>query len=71
MIFGFPCITLIKWLLVTPVQFIIGARFYRGAYKSLKRGTANMDVLVVMGTTASYGYSVREAGGNDWRGRGR
>src|SRR5699024_2993822 len=36
----------------TPVQFILGWQFYRGAYKNLKNFTANMDVLVVMGTTA-------------------
>jgi len=58
MVLGFPCITLLKWLLVTPVQFVIGARFYRGAWKSLRRGSANMDVLVALGTTASYLYSV-------------
>lgn len=57
-IMGFPCITLVKWVLVTPVQFVIGARFFRGAYRSLKRGTANMDVLVALGTLASYVYSV-------------
>ncbi|KAG1659065.1 hypothetical protein FOA52_012066 [Chlamydomonas sp. UWO 241] len=58
MVFGFPCVTLLKWILVTPVQFIIGARFYRGSWKALRRGTANMDVLVALGTTASYLYSV-------------
>lgn len=44
--------------LATPVQFIIGYRFYSGAYKSLRGGGANMDVLVVMGTSAAYFYSV-------------
>ncbi|GAX78867.1 hypothetical protein CEUSTIGMA_g6306.t1 [Chlamydomonas eustigma] len=57
-LFGFPCITLLKLVLVTPVQFYVGARFYRGAFKSLRRGSANMDVLVAMGTTAAYVYSV-------------
>ena len=66
MILGFPCVTLLKWILVTPIQFVIGARFYKGAYKSLRRGSANMDVLVAMGTTASYAYSVREGGGCGW-----
>ncbi|MDD3840562.1 MAG: heavy metal translocating P-type ATPase [Clostridia bacterium] len=42
----------------TPVQFIIGYRFYKGAYKSLKGGSANMDVLVAMGTSAAYFYSI-------------
>ena len=58
MVLGVPCVTLLKWILVTPVQFVIGARFYKGSYKSLRRGSANMDVLVAMGTSASYLYSV-------------
>lgn len=45
-------------ILATPVQFIIGYRFYKGAFKSLKGGGANMDVLVSMGTSAAYFYSV-------------
>lgn len=48
----------LKWALVTPVQFVLGRRFYVGAYRSLKRKSANMDVLVVLGTTAAYVYSV-------------
>jgi len=44
--------------LATPVQFILGKKFYVGAYKSLRNRVANMDVLVVLGTTAAYGYSV-------------
>ena len=44
--------------LATPVQFIAGARFYKGAYKSLRGGGANMDVLIVMGTSAAFFYSV-------------
>ena len=44
--------------LATPVQFIIGYRFYKGAYNSLKGGGANMDVLVSMGTSAAYFYSI-------------
>ena len=47
-----------QWLLATPVQFYIGRRFYRGAYNSLRGGGANMDVLVVMGTSAAYFYSI-------------
>ncbi len=45
-------------LLATPVQFIIGYRFYKGAFNSLKGGGANMDVLVSLGTSAAYFYSV-------------
>ena len=45
-------------LLATPVQFIIGYRFYKGAYNSLRGGGANMDVLVAMGTSAAYFYSI-------------
>jgi Cu+-exporting ATPase len=47
-----------QWALATPVQFLIGARFYKGAYKSLRGGGANMDVLIAMGTSAAYFYSV-------------
>jgi cation transport ATPase len=57
-ILGFPCNQLVKWVLTTPVQFWIGWRFHRGAWKALRRGGANMDVLVSMGTNASYIYSV-------------
>ncbi len=49
------------WLqlaLTTPVQFIIGRRFYIGAFKALRHGYANMDVLVALGTTAAYALSV-------------
>ncbi|MDA8352597.1 MAG: heavy metal translocating P-type ATPase [Firmicutes bacterium] len=49
-----------QFLLATPVQFYIGAPFYRGAYRALKNGSANMDVLVVLGTSAAYFYSVAE-----------
>lgn len=49
---------LLQFILATPVQFIAGYQFYRGAYKSLKNGSANMDVLVALGTTAAYLYSV-------------
>nr|PZN04597.1 MAG: heavy metal translocating P-type ATPase [Bacillota bacterium] len=44
--------------LATPVQFGIGYRYYRGAYHNLKNGTANMDVLVALGTSAAYFYSL-------------
>ncbi len=51
------------WLqlaLATPVQFVIGWQFYKGAYKNLSNKTANMDVLVALGTSAAYFYSVAE-----------
>ncbi|PID15895.1 copper-translocating P-type ATPase [Sporosarcina sp. P34] len=47
-----------QWILATPVQFWIGAIFYKGAYAALRNGSANMDVLVVLGTSAAYFYSV-------------
>jgi len=49
---------LLQFILATPVQIIAGYQFYRGAYKALKNGSANMDVLVALGTTAAYLYSV-------------
>ncbi len=48
----------LQWLLATPVQFWVGARFYRGAWNSLRGGGANMDVLVALGTSAAYFYSL-------------
>lgn len=47
-----------QFALATPVQFIAGWQFYRGAFKNLRHGTANMDVLVALGTSAAYFYSV-------------
>lgn len=48
----------LQFILATPVQIGGGLQFYRGAYHALKSGSANMDVLVAMGTTAAYGYSL-------------
>ncbi|MDD3528458.1 MAG: cation transporter, partial [Gallionellaceae bacterium] len=48
----------LQWLLATPVQFWAGWRFYEGAWKSLRGGGANMDVLVALGTSAAYFYSL-------------
>lgn len=45
-------------VLVTPIQFLIGARFYKGAYHAIKTNAPNMDVLVAMGTTAAFALSV-------------
>ncbi|WP_010530267.1 heavy metal translocating P-type ATPase [Lentibacillus jeotgali] len=50
-----------QFALATPVQFIIGWQFYVGAYKNLRNGGANMDVLVALGTSAAYFYSLYEA----------
>jgi Cu+-exporting ATPase len=47
-----------QWALATPVQFWLGARFYVGAFKSLRGGSGNMDVLVALGTSAAYGLSL-------------
>lgn len=44
-------------LLDTPVQFIIGWRFYKGTYDAIRNRMGNMDTLVALGTTAAYGYS--------------
>ncbi|KAJ0267240.1 hypothetical protein HA466_0010980 [Hirschfeldia incana] len=49
---------IIRCVLATPVQFVIGWRFYYGSYKSLRRGSANMDVLIALGTNAAYFYSL-------------
>ncbi|UPT58708.1 heavy metal translocating P-type ATPase [Geobacillus thermoleovorans] len=48
-------------LLATPVQFYIGGPFYVGAYRALRNKSANMDVLVALGTSAAYVYSLYEA----------
>ena len=51
----------VNWLffaLATPVQFYVGWDYYVGAYKSLRNGSANMDVLVAMGSSTAYIYSV-------------
>jgi len=45
------------FLLATPVQFIAGAAFYRGAWSALKNRTSNMDTLIALGTSAAYFYS--------------
>ncbi|MCH8889209.1 heavy metal translocating P-type ATPase [Patescibacteria group bacterium] len=48
----------IYWILSTPIQFIIGKQFYRNAWAAVRVGSANMDVLVVLGTSAAYFYSM-------------
>jgi P-type Cu+ transporter len=48
----------VQLALATPVQFVVGKQFYVGAYKALKNKSANMDVLVALGTSAAYFYSL-------------
>jgi len=48
----------LQWLLATPVQFWLGARFYRAGWKALAAGSGNMDLLVAVGTSAAYGLSL-------------
>ncbi len=50
----------VQFLLATPVQFIFGARFYVAAWKAVRAGAGNMDLLVALGTSAGYGLSVYE-----------
>lgn len=45
-------------IVAAPVQFYVGWQYYVGAYKSLRNGSANMDVLVAMGSTVAYVYSI-------------
>ncbi|WP_275672342.1 heavy metal translocating P-type ATPase [Thermomonas alba] len=47
-----------QWLLATPVQFWLGARFYRAGFAALRARSGNMDQLVALGTSAAYGLSV-------------
>lgn len=46
------------WFLATPVQFYVGWDYYHGGYKALRNGAANMDVLVALGSSAAYLYSI-------------
>ncbi|MDP3677508.1 MAG: heavy metal translocating P-type ATPase, partial [Methylotenera sp.] len=48
----------LQWALATPVQFWLGARFYKAGWNALKAGAGNMDLLVALGTSAAYGLSV-------------
>src|SRR5881296_3781195 len=45
------------FVLATPVQFVAGWRFYHGTWDAIKNRSANMDVLIALGTTAAWGYS--------------
>ena len=57
----------LQLLLATPVQFFAGWPFYRGAWSALRNSSANMDVLVALGTSAAYFFSIAQlvAGGGD------
>ncbi len=48
----------LQFLLATPVQFVLGARFYKAGWHALKAGTGNMDLLVAIGTSAGWGLSM-------------
>ncbi|MFY2248550.1 heavy metal translocating P-type ATPase [Priestia megaterium] len=48
----------VQLALATPVQFVVGKQFYIGAFKALRNKSANMDVLVALGTSAAYFYSL-------------
>jgi P-type Cu+ transporter len=49
---------LVMFALATPVQFYVGWQYYVGAFKALRNGSANMDVLIAMGSSVAYAYSV-------------
>lgn len=53
-----PYIGIVSFILTTPVQFIVGAGFYKGLWSALKMKTFNMDSLIAIGTTTAYVYSV-------------
>lgn len=55
---GISLCDLFMFLLATPVQFIVGRRFYRAAWMGVKHGSLGMDALVVMGTSSAYIFSV-------------
>ncbi|CAM9299244.1 unnamed protein product, partial [Ectocarpus fasciculatus] len=55
---GISLCDLVMFLLATPVQFVVGRRFYRAAWMGVKHGSLGMDALVVMGTSSAYLFSV-------------
>jgi len=57
-----------QFVLTTPIQFGVGSYFYVDAYKALNGGSANMSVLVALGTSAAYFYSVAATFFSDWLG---
>jgi Cu+-exporting ATPase len=48
----------VMFVLATPVQFYVGKQYYIGAFKALRNRSANMDVLIAMGSSAAYFYSI-------------
>jgi len=52
-----PWFNWLLWLLATPVQFYTGRGYYTGGFKSIRNGSANMDVLVALGSSTAYFYS--------------
>jgi Cu+-exporting ATPase len=55
---GYDIAGWVQFLLATPVQVIIGARFYVAAWKAVRNGAGNMDLLVALGTSTAYVYSI-------------
>jgi P-type Cu+ transporter len=53
-----PWVDYLLWALATPVQFYVGWQFYVNGFKSIRNGSANMDVLVALGSSAAYFYSI-------------
>ncbi|NLH09085.1 MAG: copper-translocating P-type ATPase [Chloroflexi bacterium] len=53
-----PWVNYLMWALATPVQFYVGWQYYEGGFKALRNGSANMDVLVALGSTVAYVYSI-------------
>ena len=53
-----PWVNWLMFVLATPVQFYVGWQYYVGAYKSLRNRSANMDVLIAMGSSVAYFYSI-------------
>lgn len=57
-LFEWPGLDWLFFALATPVQFYVGWQYYVGAYKALRNRSANMDVLIAMGSTVAYAYSI-------------
>ncbi len=51
-------VNVLMWAVATPVQFYVGWQYYVGAYKALRNRSANMDVLIAMGSSVAYFYSI-------------
>lgn len=58
MLMSKPWVNWLMWALATPVQVYVGWQYYLGAYKALRSGATNMDVLIAMGSSVAYFYSV-------------